>query len=71
MVKGYARKNNLPDLLLSSSEIGKLLEVHGFCATVMEGGQKRRGKRFKEYGKDRLMSIPMEKVIEFEKSHDF
>ena len=71
ILKDYAKKNNIHTLPLSSTELGRLLEVHGYCETVMEGGQKRRGKRFKEYGKDRLMCIPMEKIAEFEKNQNF
>ncbi|MBQ4396801.1 MAG: hypothetical protein II828_04685 [Clostridia bacterium] len=66
----YCRTNNLPSLSLSSTELGRLLTDHGYCATVLEGGQKRRGKRYKEYGKERLMSIPIEKMNEFEKNVD-
>lgn len=68
MVYRYAKINHIPVLPLSSTELGKLLEVHGFCTVVFEGGQKRRGKRYKEYGKNRLMSIPIDKLNEFEKN---
>lgn len=71
IVTRYARKNNLPALPLSSTELGRLLEVHGYCSAVTEGGQKRRGKRYKDYGKERLMCMTIEKITEFEKSHDY
>ena len=71
IVTRYARKNNLPVLPLSSTELGRLLEVHGYCSAVTEGGQKRRGKRYKDYGKERLMCMTIEKITEFEKSHDY
>ena len=70
ILKDYAKKNNISALPLSSTELGRLLVVHDFCETVMEGNQKRRGKRYSEYGKDRLMSISMQKIAEFEKDHE-
>ena len=70
LVKKYAEKNNFHNPSLSSIRLAQTLEEHGFCSAVTEGEQKRYGKRYKDYGKLRLMSIPMQKIIEFENDHD-
>ena len=70
LVKKYAEKNNFHNPSLSSIRLAQTLEEHGFCSAVTEGEQKRYGKRYKDYGKLRLMSIPMQKIIEFENYHD-
>ena len=70
IVTDYTQKNNFPNPSLSSTQYAQILEEHGFCSAVTEGEQKRYGKRYKDYGKLRLMSIPMQKMIEFENDHD-
>ena len=60
----------MPKSLKNTDFVLLLPEEHGFCSAVTEGEQKRYGKRYKDYGKLRLMSIPMQKMIEFENDHD-
>ena len=70
LIKKYAEKNNFHNPSLSSIRLAQTLEEHGFCSAVTEGEQKRYGKRYKDYGKLRLMSIPIQKIIEFANDHD-
>ena len=70
IVTDYTQKNYFPNPSFSSTQYAQILEEHGFCSAVTEGEQKRYGKRYKDYGKLRLMSIPMQKMIEFENDHD-
>jgi hypothetical protein len=46
--------------------MGKLLEMHGYCESYMEGNKKRLGKKYNDYGNERLMSIPLCKIKEFQ-----
>jgi hypothetical protein len=62
----YANKINIPQISMSSTDMGKLLEMHGYCESYMEGNKKRLGKKYNDYGNERLMSIPLCKIKEFQ-----
>ena len=70
IMKSYSYKTNRKTAGLSSQAIAKLLVENGFSQEHFEGGQPRKGLRYKEYGKVRLMSIPIEKIQAFEQGTD-
>lgn len=80
----FFRQIDLPDILgrylakigssavnINKNTLADLLESHDYCQTYYEGTVKRKGRRYKEYGKTRLMDIPLEKIREFENTHDY
>ena len=62
MVKAYTKKNGISFITMSNSEIAKILKTAGYCEEYMEGNQPRYGKKYKEYGNERLMDIKKEKL---------
>lgn len=68
MKQKYANKVNIPYISMSSTEIGNLLEVHGYCESYMEGKKKRLGKKYSSYGNERIMCIPMQKIYAFQET---
>ena len=64
----YANKVNVSQISMSSTEIGNLLEVHGYCESYMEGNKKRLGKKYNAYGNERIMCIPLYKIHEFQET---
>lgn len=64
----YANKVNIQQVSMSSTEIGNLLEMHGYCESYMEGNKKRLGKKYNAYGNERLMCIPLHKIHEFQET---
>lgn len=66
MKQRYANKVNIPQISMSSTEIGSLLEVHGYCESYMEGNKKRLGRKYGGYGNERIMCIPLCKIYEFQ-----
>jgi hypothetical protein len=66
--KQYAHKVNIPYYSMSSSQMGNLLASNGYCEKYKEGKQERLGKKYSEYGNERLMSIPIHKIVEFQQT---
>ena len=62
IVKAYTRKNGISFITMSNSEIAKVLKIGGYCEEYMEGNQPRYGKKYKDYGNERLMHIKKEKL---------
>ena len=68
MKQRYANKVNIPQISMSSTEIGSLLESHGYCESYMEGNKKRLGRKYSDYGNERIMCIPIHKIYEFQEA---
>ena len=62
MVKAYTKKNGINFVVMSNSEIAKVLRAGGYCEEYVEGNQHRYGKKYKGYGNERLMHIRKEKL---------